>query len=68
MCSEPVTFGGGMTIEKGLRARLGAGAGLERAGLLPGLVDARLDGGRVVGLVEHVRFPGFTRMSWLPGV
>ena len=52
--SEPVTFGGGMTMRERLRARLGARPGAEGVGLLPELANLRLDARGVVGLVEHV--------------
>ena len=53
MWSEPVTFGGGMTIENGGAPGFAPAPGLEGAGLLPKRCDPRLDRRRVVGLVEH---------------
>ena len=43
MCSEPVTFGGGMTMVNGSASVRRAGAGAEGVRLLPDLGDLRLD-------------------------
>ena len=42
MCSEPVTFGGGMTMANGSAS--GSSLGREGAGRLPRGVEARFDG------------------------
>ena len=46
MCSDPVTFGGGITIAKGGAAE--SGSAVKYPAVDPGLVPARLD---VAGLV-----------------
>ncbi len=47
MCSTPVTFGGGIAIEK-FSAAVALGLGMEDAGVLPALEHARLDVARLV--------------------
>ena len=55
ICSEPVTFGGGMTMAKG-RALVAAGlARGKRSSVLPEAVGRPLDGRGLIGLVEHRR-------------
>ena len=53
MCSEPVTFGGGMTMREGFGARLGVRTGAKSVGLVPFLGDLRFDRGGIIGFVEH---------------
>ena len=45
-----------MTIEYGGAPRALGPAGAEGAGLLPGPVDAALDLGGLIGLIDHCRF------------
>ena len=56
MCSEPVTFGGGMTIAVRRRAGALGPAGAEGTRLLPSPVDAALDLRGLVGLIDHRGF------------
>ena len=71
MCSEPVTFGGGMTMRVGLRVRRDpARPALKASRLLPTRGDARLDGGGVERLVHHGETSGLGAhgVRWLQTV
>ncbi len=54
MCSAPVTFGGGIMMQK-VSVAAGVGAGAEGAGLFPGGVEARFGLGGVEGLFHAGR-------------
>ena len=53
--SEPVTFGGGMTMAKGRASARSARPRGKRVRLFPEPIDRALDGGWLIGLVEHRR-------------
>ena len=53
MCSEPVTFGGGITMRERLGVDAVRPAGLEGAGGLPGAGNAAFDVGGLIGLFDH---------------
>ena len=53
ICSEPVTFGGGMTMVKASAPASAPAPARKRVGLFPDFGDLRLDGFCVVGFFKH---------------